>query len=128
MVFIYLCVCPYLIGICETDLNDSSSTMITCLLSKRTQVMPHISFFLVNSSKIMPNISHIKYIHVCINFSSPRGFTAMLEYFYHGHIIVERDSIEDVLEAARFFHIEWLLQVRILFRSNEENANFVLKL
>ncbi len=35
----------------------------------------------------------------------------MLEYFYHGHIVVERDSIEDVLEAARFFHIEWLLQV-----------------
>ena len=45
------------------------------------------------------------------NDFSPRGFTAMLEYFYHGHIIIEPDSIEDILEAARFFHIEWLLQV-----------------
>lgn len=42
---------------------------------------------------------------------SPRGFTAMMEYFYHGHVTVDPDNIEDVLEAARFFHIEWLVHI-----------------
>lgn len=42
---------------------------------------------------------------------SPRGFTMMMEYFYHGHITVDSDNIEDVIEAARFFHIEWLLYI-----------------
>lgn len=42
---------------------------------------------------------------------SPSGFTSMLEYFYHGHVTIDANNIEDVLEAARFFHIEWLIQV-----------------
>jgi hypothetical protein len=37
---------------------------------------------------------------------SPCGFTAMMEYFYHGHITIAPDNIEDVIEAARFFHIK----------------------
>jgi len=40
---------------------------------------------------------------------SPKGFTCMLEYFYHGHVTIEPLNIEDILEAARFFHIEFLL-------------------
>ena len=42
---------------------------------------------------------------------SPRGFTMMMEYFYHGHVTVDSENIEDVTEAARFFHIEWLLYI-----------------
>ena len=42
---------------------------------------------------------------------SPRGFRAMMDYFYHGHVTVEPANVEDVLEAARFFHIEWLIAV-----------------
>ena len=42
---------------------------------------------------------------------SPQGFTSMLEYFYHGHVTVMTDCIEDIIEAARFFMIEWLLKV-----------------
>lgn len=42
---------------------------------------------------------------------SPQGFSSMLEYFYHGHVTLTADCASDVLEAARFFHIEWLMQV-----------------
>ena len=42
---------------------------------------------------------------------SPRGFTSMLEYFYHGHLTIDPDNIEDILEVARFFMIEWLVHV-----------------
>ena len=42
---------------------------------------------------------------------SPRGFSEMMEYFYHGHVTIDRNNIADILEAARFFHIEWLLSV-----------------
>ena len=35
----------------------------------------------------------------------------MMEYFYHGHVTVDSENIEDVTEAARFFHIEWLLYI-----------------
>ncbi|ELT91621.1 hypothetical protein CAPTEDRAFT_23567, partial [Capitella teleta] len=42
---------------------------------------------------------------------NPKGFIAMMDYFYHGHITVEPDNIEDVIEAARFFHIEWLVHI-----------------
>lgn len=39
------------------------------------------------------------------------GFSAMIEYFYHGYISLENHIIEDILEAARFFHVEWLIEV-----------------
>ena len=42
---------------------------------------------------------------------SSAGFTAMLEYFYHGHITIVRSNIENIIEASRFFMIEWLLKV-----------------
>ena len=42
---------------------------------------------------------------------SPAGCTAMMEYFYHGHVTVHSNNIEDIIEAARFFHIEWLVNV-----------------
>ena len=42
---------------------------------------------------------------------SPRGFTAMMDYFYHGHVTIDNTNIDDVIEAARFFHIEWLIHV-----------------
>ena len=42
---------------------------------------------------------------------SPCGFTSMMEYFYHGHVTVSTENIEDIIEAARFFHIEWLIHV-----------------
>ncbi len=42
---------------------------------------------------------------------SPQGFTSMMEYFYHGHVTVEPGKVEDIIEAARFFHIEWLIRV-----------------
>ncbi|XP_064632320.1 kelch-like protein 26 isoform X2 [Lineus longissimus] len=42
---------------------------------------------------------------------SPTGFSALLEYFYHGHIAFTADKIEDIIEASRFFHVEWLIEV-----------------
>ena len=42
---------------------------------------------------------------------SPSGFSAMLDYFYHGHVTVEDKVVPDILEAARFFHVEWILDV-----------------
>ncbi|XP_060556772.1 kelch-like protein 26 [Ruditapes philippinarum] len=42
---------------------------------------------------------------------SPEGFGAMLDYFYHGHVTVEAKIIPDILEAARFFHVEWILDI-----------------
>jgi N-acetylneuraminic acid mutarotase len=42
---------------------------------------------------------------------SPTGFAALLEYFYHGHISFTVDKIEDIIEASRFFHVEWLMEV-----------------
>ena len=39
------------------------------------------------------------------------GFSAMIEYFYHGYITLDNFIIEDILEAARFFHVEWLIEV-----------------
>ena len=39
---------------------------------------------------------------------NPVGFSAMMEYFYHGHVTLNPDNTPHVLEAARFFHIEWL--------------------
>ena len=42
---------------------------------------------------------------------SPRGFTIMMDYFYYGHVSIDSSCINDILEAARFFHIEWLIHV-----------------
>lgn len=42
---------------------------------------------------------------------SPKGITVMLDYFYHGYITVDTTNIEDILEAARFFHVNWILEV-----------------
>ncbi|XP_046340049.1 kelch-like protein 15 [Haliotis rufescens] len=42
---------------------------------------------------------------------SPGGFSVILDYFYHGHVTIDRDVVADVLEAARFFHVEWLIEV-----------------
>ncbi|XP_021342751.1 kelch-like protein 26 isoform X2 [Mizuhopecten yessoensis] len=42
---------------------------------------------------------------------SPKGITVMLDYFYHGYITVDTTNIEDIIEAARFFHVEWILEV-----------------
>lgn len=42
---------------------------------------------------------------------SPDGFSAMLDYFYHGHVTVEAKIVPDILEAARFFHVEWILDI-----------------
>ena len=37
---------------------------------------------------------------------SPDGFALLLDYFYHGHVTLEPDTIEDVIEAARFFQVD----------------------
>ncbi|KAL3852105.1 hypothetical protein ACJMK2_015791 [Sinanodonta woodiana] len=42
---------------------------------------------------------------------SPKGFTAILEYFYHGILTLEPQNIEDILEAARFFHVDWIIEM-----------------
>jgi len=42
---------------------------------------------------------------------SPAGFGAMLDYFYHGHVTVEEKIVPDILEAARFFHVDWILDI-----------------
>ncbi|KAK3600638.1 hypothetical protein CHS0354_031550 [Potamilus streckersoni] len=42
---------------------------------------------------------------------SPKGFTAILEYFYHGILTLEPQNIEEILEAARFFHVEWIIDM-----------------
>lgn len=62
---------------------------------------------------------------------SPQGFTCMLEYFYHGHITLDPDNIENVIEASRFFHIEWLIAVSCDFLIRHlslENYDSVLNL
>ncbi|XP_071171261.1 kelch-like protein 36 isoform X1 [Mytilus edulis] len=41
---------------------------------------------------------------------SPKGFSAMMDYFYHGYVTIDHDNVEDVIEAARFFHNDWLLE------------------
>ena len=46
---------------------------------------------------------------------SSLGFSAMMDYFYHGHITISPTNIAEILEAARFFHIEWLIEVRVYF-------------
>ncbi|ESO08631.1 hypothetical protein HELRODRAFT_74904, partial [Helobdella robusta] len=42
---------------------------------------------------------------------SSLGFSAMIEYFYHGYITIDHITINGILEAARFFHIDWLIHV-----------------
>ena len=62
---------------------------------------------------------------------SPQGFTEMLEYFYHGFIMVSASNIESILEAARFFHVDWILEVccdYMVHHMSVENYNSVLRL
>lgn len=62
---------------------------------------------------------------------SPAGFSAMLEYFYRGHVTIEADKIEDLLEAARFFQVEWLVDVCCYYlvrHTSIENYSGVLDL
>ena len=42
---------------------------------------------------------------------SAAGFTAMLDYFYYGIVTIEPKIVPDILEAARFFHIDWVTEV-----------------
>ena len=42
---------------------------------------------------------------------SLKGFSAMLDYFYHGHVTLEPSKVEEVIEGARYFHVDWLLEV-----------------
>ncbi|GFR59207.1 kelch-like protein 9 [Elysia marginata] len=42
---------------------------------------------------------------------SPDGFALLLDYFYHGHVTLEPETIEDVIEAARFFQVDWVVEV-----------------
>ena len=42
---------------------------------------------------------------------SPAGIGAMLDYFYHGHVSIEDTIVPDILEAGRFFHVEWILDI-----------------
>lgn len=37
---------------------------------------------------------------------SPIGFALILDYLYHGHVTIDPDTAEDVLEAARFFQVQ----------------------
>jgi kelch-like protein 18 len=48
---------------------------------------------------------------VALHGISSRGFALMMEYFYHGHITVDSENIEDILESGCFFHIEWLTKI-----------------
>lgn len=62
---------------------------------------------------------------------SPLGFTAMIEYFYHGYVTIDTLNIQGVLEAARFFHIEWLIAVcrhYLVFHLSVEDYQAVLQL
>jgi kelch-like protein 9/13 len=39
------------------------------------------------------------------------GFTPIFEYFYHGYIYVDPELFTELIEAASFFKIEWILDV-----------------
>ena len=59
------------------------------------------------------------------------GFSVMMEYFYHGHVTLSPTNIADVLEAARFFHIDWLIRACCDFlirRLSVENYESVVEL
>lgn len=62
---------------------------------------------------------------------SPDGFSALLDYFYHGRVSISPDNIEDVIEAARFLHVDWILEVSCDFLVRHlslENYDTVLHL
>ena len=42
---------------------------------------------------------------------SATGFTAMLDYFYYGIVTIEPKVVPDILEAARFFQVDWVTEV-----------------
>ncbi|CAL1526635.1 unnamed protein product [Lymnaea stagnalis] len=62
---------------------------------------------------------------------SPNGFALILDYFYHGHVTIDQDSIEDVLEAARFFQVDWVVEVccdYLIHQLSIDNYQTVLQL
>ena len=42
---------------------------------------------------------------------SADAFTAMMDYFYLGSITVDPKTVADILQAARFFHVDWVLDI-----------------
>ena len=42
---------------------------------------------------------------------SAAGFCAMMDSFYTGTITMDPKNIADVLKAARFFHVDWVLDI-----------------
>ncbi|XP_050419035.1 kelch-like protein 36 [Patella vulgata] len=42
---------------------------------------------------------------------SPAGISVIFDYFYHGFVTIDPKNIEDILEAARFFQVQWLVDV-----------------
>ncbi|XP_061195287.1 kelch-like protein 15 [Saccostrea echinata] len=62
---------------------------------------------------------------------SPKGFSAMLDYFYHGHVTLEPSKVEEVIEGARYFHVDWLLEVSCEFLIQHlslDNYNAVMEI
>ncbi|CAH1783276.1 unnamed protein product [Owenia fusiformis] len=62
---------------------------------------------------------------------SSAGFAQMMEYFYHGFVMLNPDNIEDVIEASQFFQVNWLKHVCCHFLVNYlsiENYHVVLQL
>ncbi|KAL8622083.1 hypothetical protein ACOMHN_056568 [Nucella lapillus] len=62
---------------------------------------------------------------------SSAGFAIILDYFYHGHITIHPANIEDVLEASRFFHVEFLVEAccdYLVHQLGVENYHSVLVL
>lgn len=62
---------------------------------------------------------------------SPKGFSAILDYFYHGNITISPENIKDVLEVARFFQADWIVDVccnYLVRHMSLENYSCVLSL
>ncbi|XP_013381234.1 kelch-like protein 32 [Lingula anatina] len=62
---------------------------------------------------------------------SPIGFAAMLEYFYHGHVSLDAEKIQDVIEASQFFQVGWLSELccyYLIYHLSIENYGLVLDL
>lgn len=58
-------------------------------------------------------------------------FLCCFRYFYHGYVTVDAGNAEGVVEAARFFHIKWLIDVARHYLSCHlmwENYSLVLHL
>ena len=51
---------------------------------------------------------------------SPGGFTVILDYFYHGHITIDHNNIEDVLEVTV---LSWRSSLLTADHSNIDDNN-----